>query len=238
LDEIVSLQLRHGLIQHRTGDEHPTSIFTWIDDVIRTAAGATHYGYVLDGEAHLTCRSGVFRLQRGMYFAVPGEASIQGGLGLLASRLHYTGLFALGGPIEESGRLCYIDGCSDSVLIGPAVLGDPCLNMLYIPAGIDQTAHTHPTVRVGIIAAGEGVCETPHGTVSLAAGRMFILPPDTIHSFHTRDSFLRIVVYHPDSDQGPTHDDHPMLNRTYVDGTSAAKIPAVRTRSLAPATKQ
>ena len=27
-----------------------------------------------------------------------------------------------------------------------------------------------------------------------------------------------VIAYHPDSDFGPTDDDHPMVNRTIVDG--------------------
>jgi hypothetical protein len=47
--------------------------------------------------------------------------------------------FALGGPCEAFGRLRYIDGCSDSLLVGPAVRGDPCLNHLHFPPGVSQT---------------------------------------------------------------------------------------------------
>ena len=35
------------------------------------------------------------------------------------TRLGYLGQFVIGGPVENSGRLCYIDGCSDSLLIYP-----------------------------------------------------------------------------------------------------------------------
>ena len=40
-----------------------------------------------------------------------------------------------------------------------------------------------------------------------------------LHSFCTAASSLDVVVYHPDSDTGPTHHDHPMLNRTLIRGS-------------------
>jgi len=33
----------------------------------------------------------------------------------------WTGLFAVGGPVEATGRLTYIDGCTDTVLAAPLV---------------------------------------------------------------------------------------------------------------------
>jgi hypothetical protein len=41
---------------------------------------------------------------------------------------------------------------------------------------------------------------------------------------------MRVVAYHPDSDFGPQDEDHPMINRTIVDGVSASKIDAIRTK--------
>ena len=29
---------------------------------------------------------------------------------------------------------------------------------------------------------------------------------------------MDVVAYHPDSDFGPTHEEHPMVNRTRIDG--------------------
>ena len=61
-----------------------------------------------------------------------------------------------------------------------------------------------------------------------SAVNCFILPTDAPHAFHTRDQFLKICVYHPDSDTGPTTDDHPMVNRTLVNGVSANRMPEIR----------
>jgi hypothetical protein len=40
---------------------------------------------------------------------------------------------------------------------------------------------------------------------------------------------MDVIAWHPDSDFGPEDDDHPMVNRTIVDGVSAAKIADIRT---------
>jgi quercetin dioxygenase-like cupin family protein len=56
------------------------------------------------------------------------------------------------------------------------------------------------------------------GTVSLAPGVVFVLPAGVVHSFHTREDEMRIVAWHPDSDTGPTDDNHPMRNRTLRPG--------------------
>jgi mannose-6-phosphate isomerase-like protein (cupin superfamily) len=66
-----------------------------------------------------------------------------------------------------------------------------------------------------MIVRGEGICVTPHRELSLRPGLAFMIPPDELHSFCTGASSLDVVVYHPDSDTGPTHEDHPMRNRTF-----------------------
>ena len=151
-----------------------------------------------------------------MYFAVPGELQIAQGKGILVTRLGHRGFFHLGGPIEEIGRLRYIDGCTDSLLISPPLLGDPCLNLLHIPPGTRQTAHTHPSIRVGLVVRGSGECATPNARYSLRPGLGFVIAADALHSFHTNHEPLLVIAYHPDSDFGPTHECHPMVNRTIV----------------------
>lgn len=44
---------------------------------------------------------------------------------------------------------------------------------------------------------------------------------------------MDVIAYHPDSDTGPTYDDQPMINRTIVDGVSAADIDEIRTTTPA-----
>lgn len=134
------------------------------------------------------------------------------------------------GPIEPRGRLRYIDGCTDSLLIPPVKKGDPCLNHLHFPPGIDQTMHTHPSIRVGMVARGRGVCITPLESFSLEPGSVFVLPADAEHKFRTEASSMDVIAYHPDSDWGPEDQFHPMINRTIVDGVSASELESIRTR--------
>jgi quercetin dioxygenase-like cupin family protein len=97
-------------------------------------------------------------------------------------------------------------------------LGDPCLNHLHFPAGIIQTAHTHPSTRAGIVAKGQGICVTDKQEIVLSAGSLFYIAKNTEHGFVTETSSMDVIAYHPDSDWGPTHNEHPMVNRTWVDG--------------------
>ena len=183
-----------------------------------------------EGTATLHCKAGEFRLQTGMYFCAPGEATISGGKGIAVFKPGYKGFFHIGGAIEHCGRLKYIDGCTDSLLIAPVLKGDPCLNLLYFPQGINQTQHTHPSNRVGLVARGVGECITPHGSTPLFPGQIFIIHANGLHSFRTDESDMTVIAYHPDSDFGATHEDHPMINRTMVDGVSASRLDEIRTQ--------
>lgn len=141
---------------------------------------------------------------------------------------------ATAGPLEKRGRLRYIDGCTDTLLIGPARLGDPCINHLHFPGGVDQTLHTHPSWRVGMVIGGRGlakvVCSGELRLLELRPGVVFALPAECLHAFRTvPGETMDVVAWHPDSDVGPTDDAHPMVTRTIVDGTPASRLPEIRT---------
>ena len=95
-----------------------------------------------------------------MYFVVPADFKVEGGSGIIISSIGHKGLFQLGEPFEEKGRLKYIDGCSDTLSISPLKKGEPCFNHLHFPRIVSQTMHRHPSDRIGIIARGNGVCKT------------------------------------------------------------------------------
>ena len=208
-----SFAIRSGLIQQLT--TFPTDVYGWSDPLECQAPG-TYFGYVFDGRSRLKCESGEFELRTGMYFAVPNGLQISGGTGLLIHAQHHHGFFHLGGPIELTGRLRYIDGCTDSLLIPPIIMGDPCLNLLHLPAGTRQTPHTHPSFRIGLILSGEGECVTPTERIALKPGLAFTIAEEGRHCFHTSHQSLLVLAYHPDSDCGPTHENHPMINRTII----------------------
>ena len=198
---------------------------------VSVAEGDTAFGYVYSGTAK-THRFAIHQqLRKGMFFSAPGPAQLTGLTGFVCIRRAYRGLPMWGGPIEVQGRLKYINGCSDTLLLAPAVKGDPCLNYLYIPPGIRQTPHTHPSVRVGCIIDGAGVCVLADETVDLIPGANFVLPASELHSFHTSTQPLRVVVYHPDSDFGPTDEFHPMINRTTIDNVTLASDNNTRPQS-------
>ena len=217
--EFLSSAAAAGVMFDLQADQHPTVVSGWNQSRLTLHDRGTHFGFAHSGETTLISEHGTFLLRHGMYFAVPGPAEVQGtGAGFVASRVDYRGFFHVGGPVEETGRLRYIDGCSDSLLIAPVMHGDPCLNLLHIPPHTNQTAHTHPSLRTGMVISGEGSCRTPQEDVPLTPGLVFVIPSNRLHSFHTQEQSLRIVAWHPDSDFGPTHGHHPMVNRTLVDG--------------------
>lgn len=182
-------------------------------------------------ETVLTRGENKFTIAPGMYFSAVGPINLCGGQGIIMECESYRPQFAIGGPIELSGRLKYIDGCTDSLLLPPAKLGDPCFNALYFPPNINQTQHTHPSLRVGLVVSGSGECITPEKTIPLEPDTAFVIETDGVHYFRTfADCGMVVVAYHPDSDFGPKDENHPMVNRTIVDGVSANQIKSIRTK--------
>lgn len=194
------------------------------DSCIELPIGYSHFGVVIDGEIRLSYQSRNHHLVGGDFFSVIGPATVySSGFGMISSARSYIGFNFFGGPLEDHDRLRYIDGCTDTLLIPPVKKGDPCLNHLHFPQGIRQTPHTHPSVRTGIVYKGSGECLLPEEgrNIALLRGYAFILKTETVHSFNTGSEKMDIIVFHPDSDIGMTDENHPMINRTIVDGVSA-----------------
>jgi hypothetical protein len=63
---------------------------------------------------------------------------------------------------------------------------------------------------------------------------IFILLADAKHKFRTdlqhEGDIMKLIAYHPDSDFGAKHENHPMLNRTIVNGISANEITEIQTK--------
>lgn len=220
------LTITTGLLLNLSDNAYPTRVYGWnngrldLNDFDDCAYASTHYGIVIEGHITLTCANGKYGLSEGMFFVCPGgcmiEAESDRGAGMVISRLNYSGLWQIGGPVERVGRLIYIDGCTDTLLAPPPRMGDPCLNHLHIPAGTNQTAHTHPSERIGVILRGSGECRSPDGVYPLQPGMGWHIPTGCLHSFYTHEESLDVIAWHPDSDFGPTDENHPMKNRTLI----------------------
>jgi len=178
---------------------------------------SSYYAFVLKGECDIHHAGQKLTLAANMYFALPGgcEVDARGEL-VVIQRFGYRTLPTFGGPTEPDGRLSYIDNARASILIHPARLGDPVLNLLVFPPSIDQTVHLHPTTRFGCVIDGRGTCVTSTAKVPLEKGMVFALEPFMMHSFQSGLKGLKVIAFHPDSDVGATDEQHPMKTRTYL----------------------
>lgn len=223
-------ELKSGLMFDYSDNQYPTRLHGMVgDEQMSLKSGSTYYLYVHEGTVWI---DGLWPVLAGMYASVT-RGFISGNKttkAIIIERMGQFGTMMVGGPIEVVGRLKYIDGCTDSLLVPPVMKGDPCLNHLHFPVGIDQTSHTHPSMRVGMVTKGVGECVTPNGVYELRPGVAFIIHEDGEHKFRTKSECMDVIAYHPDSDFGPTNEEHPMLNRTIVEGVSAKDIDAIRTK--------
>jgi mannose-6-phosphate isomerase-like protein (cupin superfamily) len=203
-----------GIIDRRF-TPYPCFIQLCEAETIKTEQYCSIYGYVLEGTVEFKGKT----VYNNHYFNCTTTESIDikiSGKAALITRLGFIGQESIGGPIEDKGRLCYIDGCSDSLLIYPPRMGDPSLNILYFPTNINQTFHIHPSVRMGMVIKGEGICATNDGEQSLKLGDIFCIDIMERHRFCTVDSEMTVIAFHPDGDWGPTDHSHSMINRTYI----------------------
>lgn len=199
-------------------------------------SGGGVYGFVNKGSITIVDGEETFQIPKGHWFSTVDGVEInfqENDYQVAIWQVEkYKGMFAMG-KVEDFGRLKYIDGCKDTMLSHPIKKGNPCLNALYMPDGVHQTMHTHPSTRSGFIFVGGATCTTPEGTVDLESGQIFFLPSEVEHKFrsdHQKDVVMKLVAFHPDSDFGATDQNHPMINRTIVDGISANSINEIQTK--------
>ena len=249
------------LFDESNHEKYPISYYNVINGIgVDIKNNCSYYGYVYDGISVIE-NSGKpsFHLTEGMYFTSIGDFTINSehhSKMILIEVYHEKGVypstnfksyFTIGGQVERVGRLKYIDGCTDSLLIPPVKKGDPCFNHLHFPTQIDQTMHTHPSHRIGMVTKGNGICKTPFGNLNLEKDMIFVIKEwngdnhsegldgkmyaNGLHAFKTTDeNVMDVVAFHPDSDFGATDLHHPMINKTIVDGVSANTIESIRTK--------
>jgi hypothetical protein len=179
------------------------------------------YGYCF-GNTTIVLDDKTIHLEEGQYFSFFVKENITvttESKTFLVIRLGYKAVNQ-SGWVEKKGRLSYIDGCSDSLLIFPNRLGDPSLNLLYFPETIDQTFHIHPSIRIGCVIDGAGFSDVKSsGTgseIPLNTGDIFCLEEQESHRFKTKNNSMTVIAWHPDGDWGPTDHNHSMINRTYL----------------------
>jgi len=241
-------------------EKYPIKYYNYIDGKgFEPKEDCSYYGFVYKGVYALYRQKAIEAyISDGMYFSINGLFELKAlyKSSAVIIEVHHTkgiypankykAMYNVGGPIEEEGRLKYIDGCTDSLLISPVKFGDPCLNHLHFPKNIVQTAHTHPSHRIGIVAKGNGECITPFGNLPLTKGMIFVIKEwDGItyskgidgkdyevgnHCFSTFDETMDVIAFHPDSDFGAKDEFHPMINRTIVNGIPANTLNEIRTK--------
>lgn len=177
---------------------------------------STAYGIVLDGE--VAVEEGRLIARALEYFCVTKDDSSLRirGRAVIFVRHGFRGQRMVGGPIESSGRLTYIDNCSDTLLVYPPRFGDPSMSLLSFPAKIEQRFHIHPSIRLGVIVRGRGIAETAEGEFPLEPGVAFCVREKEVHRFITESEGLDAISFHPEGDWGPTDENHALLNRTYM----------------------
>jgi len=116
--------------------------------------------------------------------------------------------------------LPYINGCSTNNILPPIRSGDPCMQLLKIPAGCsEQKHHIHSTDRVVYVLSGSGTAVSGVGSNiekhKLVEGKTLILHAMEPHHFETDDQDLIVVPMHIWSS---TNDEfnHPMMLGTHA----------------------
>jgi len=122
--------------------------------------------------------------------------------------------------LQPQTHLPYINGCSATNLIPPLRPGDPCVQLLHIPAGCsEQRHHIHSTPRVVRVLHGRGVMEIGIGERvdrhELAEGTTVIIDALEPHHFVAPETDLFVVPIHVWSSTS-AETAHPMMLGTHL----------------------
>lgn len=206
-----------NVVIDRTDSMYPCVLHKITNGTFDIPANSTVYGFVLEGVAVV---SDTKIVEAHEFFSINSQYKSKtitfNGTGALIVKYGFHGQNVFGGPTEKHGRLCYINHCSDSLLVYPPRMGDPSMSLLHFPEHIVQDFHTHPSFRLGIIFRGNGYAESKTNKYDLVPGAVFCMEEQEVHRFVTQDSSLGVISFHPDGDWGPTDHDHTLLNRTYL----------------------
>lgn len=119
---------------------------------------------------------------------------------------------------ESISNLPYVNGCSSHQVFPPVRVGDPTMQLLYLPANTqEQVHHIHSTVRAVFVLKGKGYSvQGMKGELEqeLNEGDVIILDKMTPHHFKTEDSELIVIPIHVFSST-ILEKSHPMMNGTF-----------------------
>ena len=104
-------------------------------------SSSTMFGFVTQGTFEITSGNQTWLVQEGNFMSLKTIFSVNplknNSKMFAIIRYGYRGI-DLVGKVESTGRLSYIDGCTDTLLISPPRKGDACLNHLHFPKNITE----------------------------------------------------------------------------------------------------
>lgn len=123
--------------------------------------------------------------------------------------------------LKEQTFLPYVNGCSTRQIFSPERVGDPTLQLLYIPSySAEQAHHIHSTARVVycLEGFGESIVGMKNHKIKtrLKEGMVIILDEMSPHHFETQESHLKVIPLHIYSSVGNLEFNHPMFNGTHI----------------------
>ena len=187
---------------------------TWNGGDLKLREDASHFVTVLEGKMSVEAVAIKAVLSDYCYGSFAGAAKLTGSAhAVVVSCVDYQCMTLFGGPLEAYGRLRHAHGCTTSLLLSPPFLGEPCLSFLNVHAGTHQPPLTHPSIRIGMVVSGHGRCGTASEPLVFEKGSVFIVPPDTLHSFQTDEANIRIVLFQAESVFGPSDTDELLGNQ-------------------------
>ena len=71
----------------------------------------------------------------------------------------------------------------------------------HFPPKIHQTAHTHPSSRMGMVVSGSGTCHLEDRLIPLEAGDVFVIPAGTGHEFVEIPDHATYITFRVDPDK-------------------------------------
>lgn len=239
MQPVTHYKRRGSSFGHEESDQNFSSqIYIVCDDSIPVfERGYSYYVYVhqiSSNGAKLELYKGMsFPLAKGTIFRTsPNEKFRLIGVdyGLVIKMKNVNDIFQINPFFETEGRLKYIDGCMDTLILSPIISGFPCLSSLFFPHGVKQTIHIHPSFRIGMVVSGEGYCVTPGNRIHMCSGDLIIVHTGGLHSFETEQSPMTLISFHPDSEFGPSDLSHPMIDKTIIEGKSAVNYSEILTK--------